>query len=273
MVHRFTSLRHSLEKLQEAEYFLAGLAAANGLEFQFNLNAFLSACRSTTFTLQKSMSGVGDFATWYGDRQKEMKADPALSFFLELRNISQHEGPVSYVGGAMLGTHQWSYRFAGNREAVPLALVGVDVGAACADHLVKLANLLQGVVQAFPFASCAANAVSPAGMEQLGFSLADVGEAIGLPAAYVEAGADIPVAEKLRILAREFEPLDADTLARLARGEFRRDGEPVMVFRSSGDDLTDVVAGMIEGRVGSSLDPRQVFVAAIARRIDDLDRR
>ncbi len=42
MAHRFTSLRHSLEKLQEAEYFLAGLVASNGLEFQFNLNAFLS---------------------------------------------------------------------------------------------------------------------------------------------------------------------------------------------------------------------------------------
>jgi hypothetical protein len=273
MAHRFTSLRHPLEKLQEAEYFLGGLVASNALEFQFNLNAFLSACRSTTFTLQKSLAGVGSFDAWYRARQTEMRADPALAFFLELRNISQHEGPVGYVGGAMLRTDQWSYRFAGNREAVPPALVGVDVGAACADHLVKLANLLQGVVQAFPFASCPANAVSPAGMEQLGFSLADVGEAIGLPAAYVEAGADIAVAEKLRILAREFEPLDVDTLARLARGEFQRDGEPVMVFRSSGDDLTDIMAGMIEGRAGSPLDPRQVFVAAIAKRIDGLDRR
>src|ERR1700744_6522909 len=153
MAHRFTSLRHPLEKLQEAEYFLAGLVASNGLEFQFNLNAFLSACRSTTFTLQKSLSRVDGFDAWYRARQTDMRADPALGFFLELRNISQHEGPVGYVGGAIFGTDQWSYRFAGNREAVPTALVGVDVAAACADHLLKLANLLQGVIQTFPFAS------------------------------------------------------------------------------------------------------------------------
>jgi hypothetical protein len=272
MAHRFTSLRHSLEKLQEAEYFLAGLAASNGLEFQFNLNAFLSACRSTTFTLQKSLSGVAGFDDWYRDRQAEMKADPALGFFLELRNISQHEGPVGYIGGAMLGTRQWSYRFAGNREAVPPSLVGVDVGAACADHLKKLAILLQSVVQAFPFESCPANAVSPSGMAHLGFSLADVGEAIGLPAAYLEAGADIPVAEKLRFLAREFEPLDVETLARIAGGELQRDGNPVLVFRPVGSELTDVMAAMIEESSGT-LDPRQVFLAAIAQRIERQDER
>jgi hypothetical protein len=269
MAHRFTSLRHSLEKIEEAEYFLAGLVRSNGLQFQFNLNAFLSACRSTTFTLQKSLSGVDGFAAWYQARQTEMRADPALGFFLELRNISQHEGPVGYVGGAMLGTNQWSYRFAGNREAVPPSLVGIDVGAACADHLIKLANLLQAVVQAFPFASCPASAVSPAGMERLGFSLADVGEAIGLPASFVEAGADIPVTEKLRFLSGEFEPLDVGTLARLGGGDFQRDGEAVEVFRSSGNDLTDVMAEMIEG--GNVLDPRQVFLAAIAQRIQRQD--
>jgi hypothetical protein len=91
-----------------------------------------------------------------------MKADAAMGFFLELRNISQHEGPVSYVGGAMRGTRQWSYRFAGNREAVPQALLGVDVGSACADHIIKLSRLLQACVREFPFASCPASAVSPA---------------------------------------------------------------------------------------------------------------
>ena len=270
--HRFTSLRHSLEKLQEAEYFLGALVLTNGLEFQFNLNAFLSACRSVTFALQKSMSGVRGFEVWYQARRAEMKADPALGFFLELRNICQHEGPVSYVGGSMLGTDQWSYRFAGNREAVPAALTGTDVGAACADHLAKLAVLLQGFAEVFPFASCPASAICLAGMESLGFTLADVGQAIGLPAAYMEAGPEIPVSEKLRIIAKEFEPLDVDTLARLAQGDFQRDGEPIRVFRSSGNDLTDIIAGMVERRDSSPLNPRQVFAAAIMQRIDGQER-
>ncbi len=260
-----------MEKLQEAEYFLAAVSTCNGLEFQFNLNAFLSACRSTTFTLQKSMAGVPGFARWYETQQARMRADPAMGFFLELRNIAQHEGPVSYVGGAMLGTPRWSYRFAGNREAVPDALRGVDVGAACADQLVKVAALLRECAEAFPFACCPATAVSPEGMAALPFTLADVGAALGLPSGYVDAGAEIPVAEKLRILAKEFEPLDRRSLERIASGRLERDGEPIQVFRSSGEDLTDVMAAMIEGRNEDALHPRNVFVAAIAKRISDLE--
>lgn len=267
MTHKFTSLRHPLEKLLEAEYFLAAVTTCNGLEFQFNLNAFLSACRSTTFTLQKSMAGVAGFTRWYESQQAIMRADPAMGFFLELRNIAQHEGPVSYVGGAMLRTPRWSYRFAGNREAVPDLLRGVDVGAACADQLVKVARLLLECAEAFPFACCPASAVSPQGMAALSFTLADVGAALGLPPGYMDAGAEIPVAEKLRILAREFEPLDRTSLERIASGRLERDGEPIEVFRSSGDDLTDVMAATIDAQSSEVFSQRDVFVAAIAKRI------
>jgi hypothetical protein len=58
MSHQFTSLRHSLEKLQEAEHFLARMAISQGIEFQFELNAFLSAARSVTFVTQKSLAHV-----------------------------------------------------------------------------------------------------------------------------------------------------------------------------------------------------------------------
>ena len=102
MAHRFTSLATSIEKLLEAEYFLGGLAVSNGPEFRYNLNAFLSACRSVTFVLQKAMSPMAGFGDWYAARRAEMRVDAAMGFFLELRNISQHEGPVSVVGGSTL---------------------------------------------------------------------------------------------------------------------------------------------------------------------------
>lgn len=82
MRHTFTTLRHAVEKLQEAEYLLAGVASENGLEFQFNLNAFVGASRSVTFVMQKSMARVPGFAEWYRARQDEMKLDPAMGFFL-----------------------------------------------------------------------------------------------------------------------------------------------------------------------------------------------
>lgn len=128
MPHTFTTLRHPVEKLLEAEHFLARMVQSDGLEFQFELNALLSASRSVTFVLQKALAGVLGFAVWYDQQQVRMKADAAMRFFLELRNISQKQGPVSFVGGS-LPSGGWTYRFVGRPHAVPEALLGRDVGA------------------------------------------------------------------------------------------------------------------------------------------------
>jgi len=272
MVHTFTSLRHPLEKLREAEYFLAGVASTNNLEFQFNLNAFVSSCRSVTFIMQKSLSDVPGFAHWYRARQSEMKADPAMGFFLELRNISQHEGPVSYVGGSTMDPNRWSYRFAGNREAVPATLVGKEVAEACADHLTKLARLLLDCVRAFPFACCPVAAMSPDGMAALGYNLDDVGAALALPPGYLDAGMDIPMPAKLRILAREFDPLEVEIIERIVSGDLRINETAFHIPSSSGSDLTDIIANMIENRGDEVMHPRNVFVAAIMKRIDETEK-
>ena len=60
--HTFTTLRHPVEKLIEAEHFLARLMYADGLRFQFELNALLAASRSVTFVLQGAMAHVRHFA-------------------------------------------------------------------------------------------------------------------------------------------------------------------------------------------------------------------
>jgi len=180
MTHVFSTLRHPVEKLLEAEHFLARLTHANGLEFQFELNAFLSASRSVTFALQKAMSDVPGFSSWYGQQQTAMKADAAMRFFLELRNISQKQGPVSFVGGSLLGGG-WTYRFVGGPHTVPEELVGRDIGACCGAHLAKLANLLLECSSAFPFHSCPGRAFTEEGMLALGYDWQDVEAAIGLP--------------------------------------------------------------------------------------------
>jgi hypothetical protein len=271
MAHTFTSLRHSLEKLQEAEYFLAAVAATNTLEFQFNLNAFLAACRSTSFVLQKSMAGVAGFSRWYTARQAEMKADRSMGFFLELRNISQHEGPVSYIGGSTMQPGRWSYRFAGNRESVPPELLSVDVVQACADHLIKIARLLLSFSEAFPFASCPVTALCPNGMAALGFTLDDVAGALGLPVGYLDVGDHIPMSEKLRCLAREFEPMDVAELNRIASGNLQRNGKAIRIPTLAGSDLIDIMASIIESNDEAFAHPQHVFVAAVAKRISDIE--
>jgi len=270
MEHRFTSLGTSIEKLLEAEYFLGWLTASHGDELRYHLNAFLAACRSVTFYLQKSMSSVPHFKAWYSDRQTEMRADAAMGFFLELRNISQHEGPVAIVGGSTLRPPGWTYRFAGNREAVPEELMGTSLARACADQLIKVARLVDAFQLRFPFESCLHKAFTVDGMSQLGFTLDDVTILLGFSSGYLDVGSDIPMEEKLRILRREVDPIDSAALGRLTEGRLLRSGEPLVIEEGGTDDLTDDIAALIEsGQMGSN--PRVIFLHAIGRRIKDLD--
>lgn len=265
MTHTFTSLRHPLEKLLEAEYFLARMRRAGGLSFQFELNAFLAACRSVTLLLQKSFAEVPGFARWYEDRQTEMRADRAMKFFIELRNLSQHAGPVSYVGGACLDGG-WTYRFVHASERVPETLQGRDIVACCAEHLQKTARIIAVCSAAFPYSACPARAFSPEGMAQLGYEMVDAERAIGLPPGY----SDVPGFEaevKLRYLRRELEPLDQDTLDRMASGTFM-DGEEAMTFRVSlGRDRVDDLADLIDPRDPGGTDMRTIFLRAVGARI------
>jgi hypothetical protein len=93
------------ERLSEANYFARRLRSQRGEKLQYELNAFLSAARSVTWLIQKEMVHVPGFSEWWSERQKEMAADPAMRFFLALRNYSQKEGRISIVGGTVGGQH------------------------------------------------------------------------------------------------------------------------------------------------------------------------
>lgn len=265
MAHVFTSLRHPVEKLLEAEHFLGRLTLSNGLEFQFELNAFLSASRSVSLVLQKAMSSVAAFPAWYAQQQASLRADAAARFFLELRNISQKQGPVSFVGGATKDGG-WTYRFVGRPLGVPDELVSHDIGLCCAQHLVKLASLIRECASAFPYESCPAAALSEEGMAHLGYTWADVELAIGLPSGWTGV-AQISSAERLRMLRREFDALDRDAMERIAGGNIQRCGEQLTFPSSGGADLVDDVALALSS---GDTNPRHAFLTAIAKRIEDL---
>lgn len=267
--HTFTTLRHPVEKLLEAEHFLARMTASDGLEFQFELNAFLSASRSLTFVLQKTLSGVPGFTVWYEQQQVRMKADAAMRFFLELRNISQKQGPVSFVGGSLPGG-RWTYRFVGRPLAVPEELLGRDIGECCAAHLTKLAILLAECVSAFPFHSCPARAFTEEGMVALGCGWQEVEVALGLPPGYTEV-VGFSAAEKLRILAREIEPLDQESIERIAKGDLRADGIGLLFPETSGRDLVDDVAAMMGPDNAHGQQPHDAFLGAILKRISGFE--
>lgn len=266
MAHTFTTLRHPLEKLLEAEHFLARLTRADGIIFQFELNAFLSACRSVTFLLQSAFSDVPGFSEWYEQRRAEMSADKAMGFFLKLRNLSQKAGPVSYVGGALLGGG-WTYRFVHGSERVPEALQGRDIGSCCAEQLRKVAGVVADCADTFPFDSCPMAAFTVEGMSHLGYTMEDAERAIGMPAGYSDVpgfGPDV----KLHYLKRELEPLDGATLIRMAAGEFMCGDERLAFPDSRGGDLVDDMAALIDPKNPDGDGMRTIFLRAVAARIE-----
>lgn len=267
MPHVFTSLCQPVEKLLEAEHFLARLTHSEGLEFQFELNAFLSASPSVTFVLQESMSDVPPFSSWYAQQRANMGADHAMSFFLHLRNISQKRGPVSLVG-CLLPNGRWTYRFVGRPRAVPRCLVGRDIGACCADHLAKLAALLLDCVREFPFDSCPAHAFTEQGTAALRYGWRDIEDAIGLPAGIAEV-LGVPPAERLRLLRREIAPLDTATIERISRRDLRARGVPLEFSVSSGIDLADDIAARVAQSGTKGEHPRVVFLRAFLERFSD----
>jgi hypothetical protein len=229
MPYTFTTVRNPVERLLEAEYFLAHLPRLSGIEYQFELNTFLSASRNVTFQLQKAMAHVPGFPEWYGRQQQEMKADAAMRFFVELRNVSQKQGPVSYIG-SYLGNGAWTHHFVGSPDPVPAELTGKDITVGCAVHLVKLANVLAGCVQEFPFHTCPARALTEQGMANLGYDWADAEIAAGFPPGWTDVEG-VPAGERLHMLSLDIEPLNTASIERIARGDLRegetRNTDPV----------------------------------------------
>jgi hypothetical protein len=267
MAHVFTSIAYAVERLHECEYFLGRLADSRSDAFSFELNAFLSASRSVTFVLQKSMAHVPNFDPWYQQRRLQMAADPAMRFFLELRNVSQKQGPISYVGGAV-GRGKWSYQFVSGVIAMPKELFGRDIVECCAEQLKKLAQLLLSYYEAYPADACVGCAWTEEGMSRLGFSLADVASCLGLPLGYLEVGGDsFSIEDRFRVLRREIDPIDKKDLERLSAGEFMANGTPISLPVVSSDDFVTHVARIAESRSGTPTDARSLFLQAIAERI------
>jgi hypothetical protein len=268
MAYDFTTLRHPVEKLLEAEYFLGRMTHRTGLKFQFELNAFLSASRSVTFVMQKAMSDVPGFDRWYLQRQAEMKSDEAMRFFIELRNVSQKQGPVSYVEGSLAGGG-WTYRFVGRPHAVPEELVSLDIRDCCSVYLAKLAKLILQCATTFPYHSCPCRAFTEEGMAALGYGWADIEAALGLPSGYTVV-AGIPASEKLRILRREFEPLDIASIERIATSSLLDTGKH-RFHASNGTDLLDHFAAAMAPSGNARTNPRENFIRAALKRNEGCD--
>ena len=250
---RFRSLLLVEERLLEAEHFLRRLRLQSEMNrFGFELNAFLSACRSVTYLLQKEMSGAPGFESWWARQEEKLKVDSAARFFHKLRNFSIHEGRVSLVGSATHrnGMLRWSYRFAGGKEPVPTELLHRDVAECCREHLAKLATIVLECSEEFPFATCPRRALTPSGIRSLGITIEDIEETLGFPrgCTAIPASSD---ALRLKELRRHVDGVNFRVLRRLYRMRSLRIEEAVDASGSRdafGDFLTASIVEHLETR-------------------------
>lgn len=236
-MRRLYSLVMVEEKLLEAHYFSSRLAslASNVLRFEFN--AFLSSARSITFLLQKELNGAPYFREWWETRRQEMRSDPVMRFFLDLRNYSQKEGPIRMVGTLVRETNRparWSYRFAGNRWPVPEPLLHRDVSDCCREYLGKLATIVLAVIEAFPYCASPRRGITPDGLRFLGLHLSDLEQFLGLPKGVITSSR-IPEPALYRILQSHFDDLDLLAIRRIADYTPRTDRRPPL---SDSDQLS-----------------------------------
>ena len=164
----------AVEKFHEAAYFYEqmNVTVNNARTFPFNLSAFLSALRSTTFYLQVQYAHDGRFSDWYAKAQESLKKDPVLKMLNELRVEAVHQRPVNLLVNSGPRFHEnpietthleimhtsdergniiWRYKVGQDgvdRQAEPMTewvfeKSGMSVSEVCRHGLVELDKLLR----------------------------------------------------------------------------------------------------------------------------------
>ena len=192
-----------------------------GLEVGYNLNAFLSASRAVTFLVQKEMSRVPGFAEWWADRQLEMRADPAMRFFVELRNFSQKAGRVRFESmGSGLERSTYRHVFRDGSIKVPEEVGRIDALDACRLHLAKIACVVLAGMDTFPYHTCPRKAVSPAGIAALGLNTDELDQHLGYPRGFSRSLGDGEM--QSFFLAKHFDEVDREAIEFLTNFSVQR---------------------------------------------------
>jgi hypothetical protein len=108
-------------------------------------------------------------------------------------------------------------------------------------------------------------------MRTIGYDISEVEELAGLPAGWTDLP-NVSLEERLEALAKQFSPVDFSSVERIARGQFQNDGKALNFPISGENDLISDIADSMSGKDGAAQShPRNAFLAAIGRRISDLE--
>lgn len=116
------------QTLETARYGLEDLLNASPPRRMAGLRNLIVFGRAVTFALQNLKSVVGDkFDDWYGPHQEELKRDPLMRHFVEMRNEIEKQGKLG------VSTYAHIHSFDGDMSKfgkAPPGAVGFEVGGA-----------------------------------------------------------------------------------------------------------------------------------------------
>ena len=192
-------------KLCEADFFLEKMRTAPDLdEARYYFSAFLSATRSVTFAVQKCLRGLGDFDTWYKERQAELAAHPMAKYFHTVRNESIHEGlnpleqHVKGTGGIIASDFYL-------REGAPER----NVVVACRSYMSILVRIAGTAYQRFWTSVDLPAELTPENLAARRQTIEDIEEEFGYPRGW---SASRPLGERLAWM-KEFSKTQIERLA------------------------------------------------------------
>jgi len=140
-------------KVQQAHFFLEQLELSelNFFAAQCFTDAFVSACRSITFSMQSVINEVPGFKDWYSPRMDALKRDRISAFFNAYRTASIHIGDTVVRGGTSFRGadgkrhHQYFFMAIPDVAQVP----SEDVLTICKSHFINLLSLVYDALATF----------------------------------------------------------------------------------------------------------------------------
>jgi|SRR5581483_2294350 len=189
-------------KVQQAEFFLGRLEEC-GYEFfsaQCYADAFVSACRSITFSVQAVCQAIIGFESWYGDEQQRMKADKLCAFFNNYRTASVHVGCTPVLAGAgSRGESHYFFMPTHDISEVP----EVDVVTACRNYFTSIVGLVFRLYIRFQTELDDRWHYTEQHFTSQGMAVEDAEEALGYPRGWTRInGSEEELFERWRILRK-----------------------------------------------------------------------
>jgi hypothetical protein len=193
-------------KVEQARFFLDQITQSdlNFFAAQCFVDAFASACRSITLSMQAVINEVAGFKAWYATRTELLGKDPLSQFFNDYRNVSIHIGDTVVQGGGSFidrdGNRVRQYFFMPIPD-IP-KVPSEDVLSVCRTHFTKLVSLVYDAFEEFRCKLDDRWYYTEDHFRQMGKSFEDAVEELGFPREWVAASYELPESERWRVLRR-----------------------------------------------------------------------